>query len=969
MLIRCKVLEPFQELPQLLDPHLPKYLPLLAEAYLEQLQSRGRPKSLSLRSQLLTPLSNAICRIIYSFCKIRGEKVVVRFLSPETRHLEPLLQAIEDADRQGDAAADGNAAGLWTWHERYVILLWLSQLFFAPFDLSTISSGDLDDADRPNVAGFQWPSQIPGITMRVIPLGIKYLASPGKERDGAKALLVRLAMRRDMQEIGILQALVHWALSALRPEKDQVAESPYYYIGSLSLLAGILRSSADTSIMDPYLSSIFDAVQTVSSETNDVFRVINGSALARKMMIKVVKSAITLVLRNPQLSMEDTEMVESSIGYLLESLADNDTPVRFAASKALSVITLKLESDMASQVVEAVLDSLNRNVLLVKSPIPGSTGRVRDLTAVDALEWHGLILTLSHLLYRRSPPPESLSDIVHALIMGLSFEKRGTGGGSVGTNVRDAACFGIWALARRYTTKELLQVPRRPVAGALSESISVSVIQSLATELIVAGSLDPAGNIRRGSSAALQELIGRHPDTVEEGIAVVQVVDYHAVALRSRAIRDVALQATRSAIQYGLGIREALLGWRGIGDVDAAARRVAGASFGSLTAETSRASSSPAKHFTQATDLLLNRIKSLQARQVEEHHGLLLSLAAVFDSFTDLLDQNPSMAVLDTVPISRLLDDLAVILEDCATHTYRKPELIAEAVARLAVSSGPLLLLRSAAFDPAKFKKNTYNLLKRGLVLTDESHMPDLLEFLNSQVDIGTTPTDSGLKRIIQALGDAVSIWLNRSEAEVIDAVAQATTVLLVFSTPGERRTIIQKWIETVTDPKAARQRHGHGYYYALTQAYHVSKAIPDGGQTSVNIVEALKTRWKLDNEIETHVAILRSLTGKDILRICLPDLVHILYDGLDDYTTNARGDVGSHVRLEAIRATRTIWEFSLRESKAQIGNDVLELLPKVLRLAAEKLDRVRVEAQGAMGLLLVPRSVSKHQNHMNLAS
>lgn len=952
-------MEPFQELPQLLDPHLPKYIPLLAEAYLGQVSKHRRTKSLSLRSQLLTPLSNAICRIIYAFCKIRGEKVIVRFLNVETRYLEPLLYAIEDSSRQSSSTTnDGEtAAVLWTWHERYVILLWLSQLFFAPFDLSTISSGDTDDTDRPVVPGFSWPAQVPGITLRVIPLGIRYLASPGKERDGAKALLVRLAMRKDMQEIGVLKALVRWALSTLRPAIE-TADTPYYYIGSLSLLAGILRSSADTSIMDPYLNSIFYAVQAVSSGDDDVSKMISGSALARKMMIKVVKSVIGLVLRKPEPSMEDTEMVETAIGYLLESLADNDTPVRFAASKALSVITLKLESDMALQVVEAVLESLNRNVLWVKSTVPGSTGRVRDLTAVDPLEWHGLMLTLSHLLYRRSPPPEILPDIIHALIMGLSFEKRGTAGGSTGTNVRDAACFGIWALGRRYTTQELLKVPMRTFKTSEPNDSFQSVIQVLAIELVVAASLDPAGNIRRGSSAALQELIGRHPDTVDEGIAVVQAVDYHSVALRSRAIHDVALRATRLSTKYGHGILEALLGWRGIGDADAAARRVAATSFGNLTAETGQKTSNPVEHFNSAADLVLNRISALQTRQVEERHGLLLSLAALFDTIPALLTGDSYQDALQQVHTARYLDALTGTIQDYNTVQYRKPELVAEAVARFVVSSYPILLAGVVGQDAASATDLDRNLIQPGPSVTDERQLPTCISTMKSRIEAGAQENGNKLERVLPVLRTALLSWLNKSETEVVDAAAPASTILFLFSKPEEQTEFLQELMEVITNPKVNRKPHGHGYYFALSQAYHVAATLPEDKQTLVQVIETLKSRWSSEKEIESRVALLQSLGGKDILRNQVREFIPMISAGLDDYTTNARGDIGSHVRLEALKATRTVWESFTTTGERDTNSLVLEIFPKVLRLAAEKLDRVRIEAQATLGLLLSSRFV-----------
>ncbi|KAI0888880.1 tubulin folding cofactor D C terminal-domain-containing protein [Annulohypoxylon maeteangense] len=927
------VLEPFQELPQLLDPQLPKWLPSLAGAYLGCLRDHRNYRSLSTRSQLLLPLSNAICQILYSFCKIRGEKVIVMFLNVETKYLELLLLAIEDSERETDSANS------WTWHERYIVLLWLSQLFFAPFDLSTISSGDADDLDRSIVPGFEWPSQIPGITLRVIPLAIKYLASPGKERDGAKALLVRVAMRKDMQELGILNALVKWALSTLNPSKDQPVESPYYYIGTLSFLAGILSASADTSIMDPYLSAIFNATQSIDTEENAAFDVIKESALARKMLIKVMRSVVTLVLRKTEQTASDTEMVEISISYLLGRLADNDTPVRLAASKALSIITLKLEPEMASEVVEAILGTLNQNVLWVKNKSNPSAPPTKDITAVDPLEWHGLMLTLSHLLYQRSPPAENLSDIIHALLMGLSFEKRNPSGGSIGSNVRDASCFGIWALARRYSTSELLQVQTKSILVARGHDPTASILQVVATELVVTASLDPAGNIRRGASAALQELIGRHPDTVEKGISVVQTVDYHAVALRSRAIHEVALQATRLSPHYGRALLEATLGWRGIGDMDAGARRVAASSFGNLTAEVIKVeTSNPTERFKESIDLLLSRLRALQVRQVEERHGLLLSLATVLD----LLPLLPNESLRDT-PITEICAALKEILQDAKTKTYRKPELIAEATAGLAVSGAPALLL-----NVTRGESRLEN-LQSGPFIVDEANsaaLRSVAEFLDTlQVD-----RPKQLDEILAILQDNLNTWLDRSESEVVKASSKAALILLLFAHRQQCMQIIETWANKVRHTPATRSKHGDGFFHALSGAYQLQQYRHDQSE-GVLVGNVLAERWNSDNYIETRVAILQSLVGRSILKDRALDFLDIVSGGLDDYTTTARGDIGSHVRLEAIKATKTLWD-----AKRDDEQVISVLFPRILRLASEKLDRVRIVAQSVLATLLESR-------------
>ncbi|RBQ78416.1 hypothetical protein FVER14953_06370 [Fusarium verticillioides] len=929
------LLDPFQELPQLLDPYLPKWIPLLAEAFLKHLQTRYRGKTLSSRSKLLVSVEFAICKIIYTFCKIRGEKVIVRFLNVEAKYLELLLSAIEESEQ---TSLDDVTLGKWSWEERYVVLLWLSHLLLAPFDLSTISSVDLQDVTVPEIPGLVWPENLPAITVRVIPLAIKYLGTPGKERDAAKALLVRMSIRRDMQQLGVLKSLINWSLASLRLKKDQTLQKTYFYLGVLSFLAGVLRASSDTSDMNPYLSTIFYAIHEISTGENALSKAIVSLALARKMILKVIRSVVVLRLRQTPQDMTSTELTETAIGYLLESVSDNDTPVRFAASKSLSIITLKLDPDMASQVVEAVLESLNRNVLWTK---PAGGKPVRDLSAVNNLEWHGLMLTLSHLLYRRSPPTEQLSDIIHALLLGLSFEQRSMSGGSVGTNVRDAACFGIWALARRYASSELLAIPTHSVFAAKAHPATSSILQVLATELVVTASLDPAGNIRRGASAALQELVGRHPDTVEQGIWVVQTVDYHAVARRSRAIEEVAVNATRLASQYGEAIIDTLLGWRGIGDLDAASRRISGAAFGVLTYELSDTKSGDSlARFKSIIQLLTDRLKTLQPRQVEERHGLLLCFASVLNKFPALF--SPSAEKNNLVLIDEILSTVSGTLENLQSTAYRKPELLAEAASRLVVSALPVLQVSVLGADSQQALCPGQELL----------HPGNVSGYLGLVFALDSCDQDRSamVARLISALRAIIPTWLNRSEQETIKPTAAASLVLLILSKPIDREALLSGWVETVQRrPTSRTSVHGTGYFSALTVAQPLVSSPEDVA------CQAILERWTWDSEVETRVAILQSLAQSNVLHNKPLIFLQLIAEGLNDYTTNARGDVGSHVRVHALRAVKTLWH-QLDDTIVQ-GEweeaSVQALFFSVLRLAAEKLDRVRPEAQAAVALVL----------------
>ncbi|KAF5123574.1 Tubulin-specific chaperone D [Metarhizium anisopliae] len=923
-----KVLDMYQELPQLLDPHLPKWIPLLAESYLEYSQMRRRLKKAADQSGLLVPVDYAICRILYSFCKVRGEKVIIRFLNAETRYLEVLLSAIEEAEEKSPTTGESQTHG-WEWEQRYVVLLWLSHLLLAPFDLSTISTLDMEESAVAPIPGLEWPENLPGITIRVIPLAIKYLSSPGKEKDAAKALLVRVAMRRDMQQLGVLDALVRWALASLRPRGKNPAQSTYFYLGVLSFLAGVLQSSAETSDMDKYLPSVFQCVHDITLGNNEVSKSIIKLALVRKMILKVIRSVIASLLRQNRQSMANTEMTETAIGYLLDSVSDNDTPVRLSASKALSIITLKLDPGMASQVIEAVLDSLNRNILWTK-PVGDQAGKpTRNLSAVNPLEWHGLMLTLSHLLYRRSPPAKQLSDIIHALLLGLSFEQRSTSGGSVGANVRDAACFGIWALARRYTTQELLNVPTTSVFAAKAHPDSSSILQVLGTELVVTASLDSAGNIRRGASAALQELIGRHPDTVEKGIEVVQTVDYHAVARRSRAVEEVAIKVTKLSSQYGEALIDAVLGWRGVGDIDAQSRRVAGAAFGALTSELAQLDATPSSsRFLLAIHLVTARIQALVKRQVEERHALLLCYASVLDMVSQTPTAGQGDAQIDPALVQTILSSVHDIIEDTRVTEYRKPELVAEGASRLVVSALPIIQAAVLRNQPGP-ASSTSKLLKN-------------------------VPCHEQVGKLLSALKSVTPTWLARNEPEAVEPASEAALVLLLFSTSQDQEKIIQEWATTVaTKPTTRTMTTGQGYFHALAMAQPLAEQLRPSDPDMA--CQALLDRWAKDDDIDMRVTLLQSLVRSSLLRAQASVFLSLLVDGLNDYTTNARGDVGSHTRVQALRAVWKLWgDEASPDAKSDVMNkSARELFPCILRLAAEKLDRVRPEAQAVVALMM----------------
>ncbi|TVY83990.1 Tubulin-specific chaperone D [Lachnellula suecica] len=974
------LLEPFQEDPQLLDPHLKTLVPILADAFLAFLLSPPPKFEHSVDSTLLVPLSQSICRLLYTFCKVRGEKVIVQFLSTETRYLELLLSAIETGRTAGES---------WSWEERYITLLWLSQLLLAPFDLASISSADTVDTTQTVIPGLKWPANVPAVAMRVIPLAVRFLSSSSKERDAAKILLVRITMRRDMQELGILESLVNWAIFQLQP--SDIVQQSYHYIGILSFISGVLVSSIGTTVMRRFLPSIFQLTQDISEAGNDAFKTIHDSAIGRKAIIKVLRSLAVL-----NLPTGDEDMLNLIIQSLLDYLADSATPVRLAASKALSMITLKVDPEMASQVVDAVVSYLADGLKWVHDPV---NDKGFQLSNTNPLHWHGLILTLSHLLYRHSVPFSSLNDVLSYLTIGLSFEQRSTSGSSVGSNVRDASCFGIWALARRYSTAELSSVEINPVvlSGNLQIGSNVSVLQQLATQLVVSGCLDPAGNIRRGASAALQELIGRHPDTIEEGIRIVQVVDYHSVALRTRAIQETAPEAARLSRQYYEGLKLALLGWRGVHDNDVSVRRAVAVGLRGLiaTRQTLIGGSNG------WSDVLHDNIHDLPARfsllpanSVGPAHGLVLCIASLVDMLKNDLNFMQLKSSVDADKsgshgasgLRRLVHCLmlgetapgspfsSIFTSPDATfgNSQRSAPLLAEAKGRLIIAMCPVFRADIAfrwfwsryggesksnipnAADLEGVDKMVAALLDVPPLDTDSS-LPSILIYLDVLEGLyADTPTDlthepqhelclpeKKMRRVMQTIiSETIALEADDHSMEV---VAEAAVDLLLLMDGKQRSSTIQNWIQKAGGE--GHEGHGKSYLRALFKAY------PIGVTCQTQIFEVIQARWTEAQELHdtsTSKTILSSL-AKSVT--CLKGHPHsftsIVEEGLDDYTIDSsRGDIGSLVRIEAAKAAAALW-------KVVPFNDTEELFGKILRVAVEKLDKVRAEGRNAIAAAL----------------
>ncbi len=870
-------LEPFQEWPQLLDPHLSGLLQPLVSAFIHYVskhvatyhqQGKFYPGTI--------PLPRALSKILYVFCKVRGTKVISQFLNNEPRYLEPMLEALESWSGKIYASKENATPkyGYMVWEERFIMLLWLSHLLLAPFDLSSMSSDNDVAQVRDPLLYIELPATIPPIAKRLVRISAYHLSLPSKAREASGTLLVRLAVRTDMRKIGLQGILIDWALSSVDADSDAAAPTSIYgFIGILSFLFGFIVS-AETEILESLLLRIYNTIQCANSRQSASSGGAASSASVRKLIIKIEQALAVAGIKIDSKALDDSGpslgegALEEVVDHLLTALEDNDTPVRLTASKGLSVIAVELEPDMVEQIIDMIHERLYENTSWENSDAGGDIPESFEINlgAVSALRWHGLILALSQLIFRGSMPPKSvLGKVISSLTIALRFEQRSSLGNSVGTSVRDAACFGLWALARRYSSADInsckpfrngyndngLQLSgneidsapsttgSQPITNESHEAVSTyqisaqqphrttdatspeftqdnqSTLQILANELVLAATLDAAGNIRRGASAALQEMIGRHPEEIKHGIDLVQVVDYHGVALRSRAMTEIAINVSRIEPVYWQSILRGLLDWRGVRSGDADCRRNAAHAVGLL------AHSRGPEMVASTIRTLRRKLHACKIRNVEERHGLVLALSEIVSRWPNVdSSKRLDVSVSTEDEIARLWhvsyggdwsqtqSDMAVIAK------YLHSALICEAVCSLIAALASCSIHR-------------------------ESLHP--------------SPID------LHACLGALEVSLRQSDELVLAASTRAAKTLFRILERDVQENLVSQWTHVLSDPSS---RSTEAFMVGVAAGLGAVFQHIQASQSQNLVVDALVSLVSIENGISLRCTALRSLTS-----------------------------------------------------------------------------------------------------------
>uniref|UniRef100_A0A8C9TIV3 Tubulin-specific chaperone D n=1 Tax=Scleropages formosus TaxID=113540 RepID=A0A8C9TIV3_SCLFO len=493
-------MDKYQEQPHLLDPHLEWMLNML----LEQIRSEQSPP----------PLVHLAFKFLYVISKVRGHKIFMQLLPHEVSDVHPVL----------DLLSRQNPKDHQTWETRYMLLLWLSMTCLIPFDLSRLDGHLTSESGQAREP----------IMDRILAIAKSYLTVCDSSRDAASILVSKFLTRLDVKQKR-LGDFLDWSLTIMSQTHDLTMEGTVMLDGALQSLAQLFKHGKrdDFLLYAPTVLQCLDK-RRLAESNQTVLRKL-GIKLVQRLGLTLLKPRLakwryqrgsrslaanlsqpTKVTEQAQSKVENGDLeqatqeedydipeeIENVIEQLLVGLKDKETIVRWSAAKGIGRVTGRLPVELADEVVASVLECFS-------------------FQETDNA-WHGGCLALAELGRRGLLLPSRLPDVVPLILKALMYDEK-RGACSVGTNVRDSACYVCWAFARAYDPVEL-----KPF------------VTQIASALVITTVFDRNVNCRRAASAAFQENVGRQ-GTFPHGIDILTLADYYAVGNLSNCYQMISV--------------------------------------------------------------------------------------------------------------------------------------------------------------------------------------------------------------------------------------------------------------------------------------------------------------------------------------------------------------------------------------------------------------------------------------------
>ncbi|XP_076886463.1 tubulin-folding cofactor D-like [Bidens hawaiensis] len=504
----------------------------LLEPYLESIISplmlivRTKTIELGADSNELVKIIKPICIIIYTLVTVCGYKAVIRFFPHQVSDLEPAVSLLEKCHGTSTGTAlRQESTG--EMETKCVILLWLSILVLVPFDISSV------DTSIVNIKSVD-ANEPPPLVARILKISKEYLSSAGPMQTIASLLLSKLLTRPDMSPA--FTSFIEWSHEVLSSATDDVIHH-FRLLGAVESLAAIFKSGSRKALLD--------IVPVVWNDTSVLIKSTPAarSPLLRKNLIKLAqRMGLTCLPHRPttwryvgkhstlgeNISQKDPNSLVSSSG---SSNTGHDYSVQ---EEEMDV------PDIIEEFIELLLSGLKDTDTVVRWSAAKGIGRIT-----------------SRLTY-------TLAEEVFLSVLELFSPGEGDGSWHGG-------CLALAELARRglllpvslpnvvpVVIKALhYDVRRGPhsvgshvrdaaayvcwaFGRAYNQTDMKGILDELAPHLLIIACYDREVNCRRAAAAAFQENVGRQGN-YPHGIDIVNTADYFALSSRVNSYLNVAV--------------------------------------------------------------------------------------------------------------------------------------------------------------------------------------------------------------------------------------------------------------------------------------------------------------------------------------------------------------------------------------------------------------------------------------------
>ncbi|KDP28777.1 hypothetical protein JCGZ_14548 [Jatropha curcas] len=914
------IMDKYQQEGQLLEPYL--------ESIVSPLMSIIRTKTIELgiASDEILQVIKPICIIIYCLVTVGGYKAVIKFFPHQVSNLE-LAVALLDKCHDTASGTSLRQESTGEMEAKCVILLWLSILVLVPFDISSV---DTSIANNNDICKLE-PSPL---VLRIMKFSKDYLSNAGPMRTMAGLLLSKLLTRPDMPMA--FTGFIEWTHEVLSSGTDDVM-SHFRLLGVVEALAAIFKVGGR--------KVLIDAIPIVWNDTSLMVKSGNASRspLLRKYLVKLTQriGLTCLPHRSPAWCyVGRTNSLGKNISLNALKIADQwSHEVNANTHKSKETANNVQDEDMdvpeiVEEIIEILLSGLKDTDTVVRWSAAKGIGRITSrLTSVLSEE------VLSSVLELFSP---------------------GEGDGSW-----HGACLALAELARRglllpvslpkvvpFIIKALhYDIRRGPhsVGSHVRDAAAYvcwafgrayyhtdmrKVLEQLAPHLLIVACYDREVNCRRAAAAAFQENVGRQGN-YPHGIDIVNTADYFSLSSRVNSYLNVAV----SVVQYEgylYPFAEELLHNK-IGHWDKGLRELAAEAISALVKY-------DPEYF--ARTVLEKLIPSTLSSDLCMRHGATLAVGEVVLAlhhcdYTLATDKQKDIA--GVVPA----------IEKARLYRGKGGEIMRSAVSRFIECISMCCLTLSEK-------------IKQGLLDT----LNDNLRHPNSQIQLAAV---KALKHFVQAYfvtaksgnaGGITSKYLGQltdQNVAIRRGSALALGVLPYECLAGQGEDVLLKLCSSCAIEHNPEDRDAEARVNAVKGLISVCKTLTQARGSSYICSE------------EDHMSLYHLIKNK---------VMPSLFEALDDYSVDKRGDVGSWVREVALEGLETCtyilcsmdstrksngFESVLDMPGVAENNQILaffdanlaaHLIEGIVKQAVEKMDKIREIAAKVLQRILYNKTV-----------